>query len=81
VRLHASLFLRAAAIVTATAANVRLIAAGHVWAMALTGFAISWIWVANTRAVVRFDTPLSREAYACGAAAGTLLGWWLAGCL
>jgi hypothetical protein len=78
---HLTLFLRAAAIVTATAANVRLIAAGNVWAMTLTGFLISFLWVGNTRAAVRFDAPLSREAYAAGAAAGTLLGWWLAGCL
>lgn len=80
-RLYLSLFLRAFLIVTATSANVRLIAAGHVWAMLLTGFLISWFWVGNTRAVVRFDKPLSREAYAAGASAGTLAGWYLAGFL
>ena len=77
--LYLALFARALAIVAVTAANVVFLSRGNAWAMFLSGGLLSWIWVGNSRAVVRFDRPWTREAYAAGAACGTVLGWWLGG--
>jgi hypothetical protein len=69
---------RAWLIVTCTAANVAFISHGAFWAMGVTGYAISWVWVGNTQAAVRFDRRGAREVYALGAMLGTWTGWCLA---
>ena len=76
---HWRLFCRAFSIVTVTSANVVMITHGRGWWMLATGTLLSWIWVANSRAIIRWDLPWTREAYAAGAGLGTVAGWWLAG--
>lgn len=70
--------LRGAAIVSPTAANIVFIARGRWGLMALSGFAISAIWWRNAHAAAHRDQPWAWAAYGLGAAAGTLLGAWIA---
>jgi len=73
----ARVFGRGFLIVTLTASNVGQIA-GHHWGGAfLGGFAISFVWWGNSRTAARAECPYAREAYALGAACGTVCGMWL----
>jgi hypothetical protein len=66
------LWLRAFAIVTATAANVVFISSGN-WAAAfVTGWIISALWYTNVNQAVR--VPGGWFAYALGAGCGTVTG-------
>jgi hypothetical protein len=56
----------------ATGSSHRLLAAAGI------GFAISWVWWANTRAASLTEAPGGRWWYASGAAVGTYLGAFLA---
>lgn len=74
---HLQTFGRGFALVTLTAANVSMIAAGRFSGAFLCGFLISWVWWTNARGTVIGDGPWLREAYAAGAAMGTICGMWL----
>lgn len=67
------LFLRGAVQVALVSAQVYLIAHRHWLGVALTGFAISYVWSHNVKTVA-FGGELDRLAYAAGAAAGAVAG-------
>jgi len=68
------LFWRAFGIVFLTAMNVVNIGNSQWILMTATGFGISWLWWANAQQAVDHRDKKSQLAYACGAAAGTLIG-------
>lgn len=59
--------------VVCISANTVAIAAGHLWAVAVLGFLISYIWSHNVRKVA-FGDELDRVAYSAGACAGSIIG-------
>lgn len=67
------LFIRGAVQVALVSAQVYLIAAHHWLGIAAIGFAISYVWSHNVRAVA-FGNELDRVAYALGAACGAVAG-------
>lgn len=72
------LFARGFLIVTVTAANVANIAHGEYPHALVGGFLISFIWWTNSRTASHSEARFGREAYAAGAALGTVCGMWLA---
>jgi hypothetical protein len=70
------LFLTALIQVMLVSMNVIFITYHHVLAMTLTGFSISLIWTFNVKKVA-FGSTVDRIIYASGAAAGTLLGYFI----
>jgi hypothetical protein len=74
---YGALFGRGLLIVTLTAFNVKSISHGAYVAALLGGFGISFVWFTNSRTAAHSDLRWAREVYACGAAAGTVLGMWL----
>ena len=74
---HARLFARGFVIVALTAFNVTSISQHH-YGMALCGgFGISFIWFGNSRQAANTTVRFAREAYAAGAALGTVFGMWV----
>lgn len=72
--LHVPIFLRACTQVTLVAWNVTNVARGDYGMAALSGFAISWVWWANSRTAALSEAPYGRVVYAAGAGVGTVLG-------
>lgn len=70
----AIIWWRAFSIVTVTAVNVTQISRGHYAAAFCTGGLLSFIWWTNARTAARSDVRCGREAYALGAACGTVVG-------
>lgn len=68
------LFLRAWLQVFCVASNTVFLADRQWLAASLGGFAISWLWVGNTRQAAHSAHPWARVIYATGAACGTLTG-------
>jgi hypothetical protein len=61
-------------VVSLVAANTAQVAGHHFIGACVVGFAISYLWFSNARVAGRTDLRWAREAYACGAAAGTVFG-------
>lgn len=64
-------------IVFLTALNVTQIAGGHYGSAFVVGGAISWVWFGNSRTAAHSKAPLARQAYALGAALGTVAGMFV----
>lgn len=75
--IHLYIFGSAFVIVALTAANVRLVSQGRYLAAFCTGGALSWVWWHNTNLAVHAALLGGGEAYALGAAVGTVLGAWV----
>lgn len=74
---YVRLFVRGFVIVALVSLNTRHIAALHYpWACA-GGFGISFVWFGNSRTAAHSELRWAREAYASGAALGTVFGMWL----
>jgi len=56
--------------------NIVFITYHNLIAMTITGFAISIIWTFNVKKVA-FGSLIDRIVYASGAAAGTLIGYYI----
>jgi hypothetical protein len=69
-----AIFLRGFTIVALTATNVGQVAGQHWVGAFMVGFAISFVWFANSRCAARTDAVGARECYALGAACGTVAG-------
>jgi hypothetical protein len=74
---HASIFSRGFLVVSLTSLNVLQIAEKHWVGAFIGGFAISFVWWGNSRTAAHAEAVLGREAYAAGAACGTVCGIWL----
>jgi len=66
-------------IVFLTALNVVQIAGGHYGGAFIVGGAISWVWFGNSRTAAHTNAPYARQAYALGAALGTIAGMFVGG--
>ena len=78
---HLRLWWRGFSIVTLTAANVIQVTGGHWLGALLVGFGISFVWWGNAHRAAHHPARCGREAYALGAACGTVVGmtitrWW-----
>ena len=58
------------------AINTVFLTKGVIAGIAITSFGISWIWTHNVRKTA-FGSETDRYAYAFGAAAGSLFGYFL----
>lgn len=76
---HLRVFGRGLLIVTLTAFNVGSIAHAHYLHAFAGGFAISFVWWKNSKTAAHSELRFGREAYAAGAALGTVLGMYLGG--
>lgn len=74
---HTRIFSRAALQVTLVAWNVVNVTSGDYLMALLSGFAISWVWWANSRTAALSEAPYGRLAYAAGAGVGTVAGMFL----
>lgn len=72
-----AIFARGFIIVTLTSTNIGQIAGRHWLGAFLGGFGISFVWWMNSRTAAHSDAMFAREAYALGAASGTVFGMWL----
>ena len=70
------LFLTALLQVMLVSLNIVFITYHQLLAMTITGFAISIIWTFNVKKVA-FGSLTDRIIYASGAAAGTLIGYYI----
>ncbi len=70
------LFLTALLQVMLVSMNIVFITYHQLLAMTITGFAISIIWTFNVKKVA-FGSLIDRVVYASGAAAGTLIGYYI----
>lgn len=75
--IYGRIFLRGFLIVLLTALNVGQIAGRHYGGALVGGFLISFVWFGNSRTAAFAEARFSREAYALGAACGTVCGMWL----
>lgn len=74
--IYARIFGRGVLIVFLTAMNIGQIAGGHYGGAFCGGFAISFVWFMNSRTAAHATATYAREAYALGAAVGTITGMW-----
>ena len=72
-----AIFGRGFVIVALTATNVGQVAGRHWLGAFVVGFGISFVWFTNSRTAARTEVSFAREAYALGAAAGTVFGMWV----
>ena len=72
------LFWRGFLIVALTAFNVTNIARGQFGLAFAGGFGISFVWWTNSQNAAHNHARFAREAYALGAALGTVFGMWVA---
>lgn len=75
--IHLLLALRGFTIVLLTSLNVVQIAGGHYGGAFVVGGAISWVWFGNSRTAAHSQAPYARQAYALGAALGTIAGMFI----
>lgn len=66
-------------IVFLTSLNVVQIARGHYASAFVVGGAISWVWFGNSRTAAHSQATYARQAYALGAAIGTVTGMFVGG--
>ena len=76
---HLKLAFRGFLIVFLTALNVRQIAGGHYIGAFVVGAAISFVWFTNSKHAAHTGLKWAREAYALGAAVGTVAGMFVGG--
>lgn len=77
--MYLRVFARGLLYVTLTAFNVGSISHAHYGQALAGGFVISWLWWRNSWTAAHLELPFGREAYAAGAALGTVLGMYLGG--
>ena len=71
--------LRGFVIVFLTACNVVQISRGHYPGAFIIGGAISYVWWGNSHSAAHQKDPYARQAYALGAACGTVVGMFVGG--
>jgi hypothetical protein len=77
IRDYLSIVSRGFLVVSLVAANTVQVAGHHFAGAGVVGFAISYLWFSNARVAGRTDLVWAREAYAAGAAMGTVFGMWV----
>jgi hypothetical protein len=77
IKKNLTLFFVAFLQVALVSMNVIFITKGYIICLLLTGFGISYSWTYNVKRIA-IGTHLDRFIYACGAAFGTLIGFYLA---
>lgn len=73
----ATVWWRAASLVTITAFNVTLVTHGHYVGAFFSGGLLSYVWWGNTRRANRTDSWAAQCCYALGAGCGTATGMFI----